>query len=357
MKDIVIIGCTSNICKIRVFNNLNNLHKNISSIFCCSREKLSSGDFRDYVKNEANLEDNKIHDRIHYVMCEYNYADYKSKLSPLIHNNTIIYVSTPSLCYGGILRFYNELPCKSILVLEKPLSINYTEFKDVKEKFENNPNILMIDHFICKRDILNVVKLYENTKVTDICIRFLYADDVENRLGYFDKTGFFIDMFQSHFLSIIYLLVGKRIETMLAGDSILSNERKQYINYGGTNDVDTYFYVEFKSDDLRIRVEAGKAMESTIKELTINHKKYKIDNHNDEYEIFFKGIMDGSIENMLPQQELFWKITELVVNDISKTWGHYKKNKFAGIIEEIEEEKLQMNRTNVVTQMVQDKPH
>ena len=31
-----------------------------------------------------------------------------------------------------------------------------------------------------------------------------YTDDVEKRIGYFDNTGFFIDMFQSHFLSILY---------------------------------------------------------------------------------------------------------------------------------------------------------
>jgi len=333
MKDIIIIGCTSNICKIRVFNNLNKLLGDISKIFCCSRENMTSDDFRDYVENEASLENNKIHEKIHYIACEYNYADYKSELSKLIHDDTIIYVSTPPLCYGEILCFFNELTNESKLVLEKPLSINYAEFEGIKGKIENNPNIAMIDHFICKRDILNVVETYKNSKVTDICIRFLYADDVEDRLGYFDKTGFFIDMFQSHFLSIIYLLIGKRTNEMLTG-SILSNERKQYISYGGANEVDTYFYVEFESDDLHIRVEAGKAMERTVKELTINHTKYKINNYNDEYEIFFKGIMDDSAHNMLPQQELFWKITELVTHDIGKSLDYYAKNEFIGIIEE-----------------------
>ena len=205
--------------------------------------------------------------------------------------------------------------------------------KDIKEKLDDHPNIAMIDHFICKRDVLNVVETYKNSKVTDICIRFLYADDVEDRLGYFDKTGFFIDMFQSHFLSIIYLLIGKRINKMLTC-SILSNERKQYISYGGANEVDTYFYVEMKSEDLRVRVEAGKAMKRTIKELTINHKKYEINNHNDEYKIFFEGIMDDSIENMLPHQELFWKITESVAQGVSENLKYYAKNKFAGVIEE-----------------------
>ena len=333
MKDIIIIGCTSNICKIRVFNNLNKLHDNISKIFCCSSEKRSSVDFRDYVNNEANLEDNKIHEKIHYIACEYNYAAYKSELSKLVHDDTIIYVSTPPICYGEILRFFNELPSKSKLVLEKPLSINHAGFKDVKDKVKNNPNISMIDHFICKRDILNVVETYKNEKVTDICIRFLYADDVEDRLGYFDKTGFFIDMFQSHFLSIIYLLIGKRTNEMLES-SILSNERKQYINYGGANEVDTYFYVEFESKDLHIRVEAGKAMKKTVKELTINHKKYEINNYNDEYKIFFEGIMDDSAENMLTHQELFWKITEYVASSEGGRMRRYAKNKFKGAIVE-----------------------
>ena len=97
MKDIIIIGCTSNICKIRVFNNLNKLHEDISRIFCCSSEDMTSDDFRDYVENEANLENNKIREKIHYIACEYNYAAYKLELSKLVNDNTIIYVSTPPL--------------------------------------------------------------------------------------------------------------------------------------------------------------------------------------------------------------------------------------------------------------------
>ena len=333
MKDVVILGCTSNICKIRVFNNLNRLHKDFSNILCCSSENLTSTNFRNYVEREGGLVENKINDKIHYVRCEYNYTDYKTKLSALVHDDTIIYVSTPPLCYSEILRFFNELSNKSILVLEKPLSINYTDYESLRGEFEGNSRIAMIDHFICKRDIIKAADMYKDTKVTDISIRFLYADDVENRLGYFDKTGFFIDMFQSHFLSIIHLLVGKRTETLLTS-KVLSNERKQYISYGGSHKVDTYFYVEIKSEDLCIRVEAGKAMKETTKEIGINDTKYDISNYNDEYEIFFKGIIDGTMENMLPHQGLFWKISEMVAHDAGDKVSYYTKNKFSGLLEE-----------------------
>ena len=37
--NIVIIGCTSNICRIRVFQNLNKIHNIIENIFCVSRDE------------------------------------------------------------------------------------------------------------------------------------------------------------------------------------------------------------------------------------------------------------------------------------------------------------------------------
>ena len=59
------------------------------------------------------------------------------------------------------------------------MSINYTDYESLRGELEGNPRIAMIDHFICKRDIMKAVDMYKNTTVTDISIRFLYADDVE----------------------------------------------------------------------------------------------------------------------------------------------------------------------------------
>ena len=41
MNDIIILGATSNICKIRVFNNLNTIYHLINKIYCfCDKNGL-----------------------------------------------------------------------------------------------------------------------------------------------------------------------------------------------------------------------------------------------------------------------------------------------------------------------------
>ena len=42
--------------------------------------------------------------------------------------------------------------------------------------------------------------------------------------------------------------------------NIIKNIRKQYINYGGKNNKDTYFYVELNVNNITYIFEAGKAM-------------------------------------------------------------------------------------------------
>lgn len=326
--DLIIIGASSNICKLRVFNNLNMMHEKINNIYCCSSRDYTQDLWIEYVNNllECKNITNNITNKITFIKCKYNIQSYTEQLSQIINNNTIIYVCVPPVCYKEIIFFFNTIK-KGKLVLEKPLSLNYEEFTQIQPLL--NEHNMIIDHFVYKKDVQKIIEKYSNNnpnnnqQIKKIAFKFLYTDDVEDRLGYFDKSGFFIDMFQSHFLSIIYLLLGHKMDNLLK--SKIKIDRRQYKNYGGLNkEADTYFYLTIKAEDIIINCEAGKAMNKSIKEITINNNIHTIKNYEDEYFLFFSNIEKHT--NLISKQLLFWKITNKIEKQFTKM-KYYDKNK------------------------------
>ena len=65
--DLIIFGSTSNICKIRVFNNINNISYLFNNIYCYGYEDWSQKDFIKYFqKNIVLKEDNIINKLIFF---------------------------------------------------------------------------------------------------------------------------------------------------------------------------------------------------------------------------------------------------------------------------------------------------
>ena len=328
MYNVIILGATSNICSIRVFDNLNNLSCKIESIICYGSKNWTTNYFLDnhYKKKVVIKNEDKLINKIKFISGKYNKEFYDNLLFNLINDKTIIYVSTPHSCYKDILTFLKFVNKNYKLILEKPLAINFNEYNDIKNLFSNK--VFMIDHFLYKRDIINIINNYKNNEFRSVKLQFNYKDDVEDRLGYFDNVGFFIDMFQSHFLSIIYLLIGDKIKNFENVD-IIRNLRKQYKSYGGKNNVDTYFYLEFKYENTIYIFEAGKAMTNESKNVYIDGKKFQIKNYQNEYEIYFDDIFNDRIDNsLIYYNEYFWKITDMINNDFKENCKleYYEKN-------------------------------
>lgn len=285
--NIIIIGATSNICKIRVFKNLELLKHKINHLYCVSR--ISPQQWHD-------IPHSPFINSATYIKCD-NYET----LRKFIDEKTYIYVCIPPSRYSSIISFFNSTNGKK-LILEKPLALNYEQYKSLTF----TPKIYLMDHFILKRDIIHLVNQPHGI-INKIHFDFLYEHDVEDRLTYFDQTGFFIDMFQSHLLSILYLLLKHQLSNLLDYD--VNIIRKQYRPYSGKNsEADTYFYLTL-SGPIEITMEIGKSMKPK-KQIFVNDKQYIINNYEDEYYIFFNQ-MDKYI-NLLPMQELFWKITHHV---------------------------------------------
>tara|TARA_A100001015_G_scaffold316636_1_gene431485 strand:- start:1982 stop:3001 length:1020 start_codon:yes stop_codon:yes gene_type:complete len=325
--DILILGSTSNICAKRVFDNLNNLHSKINTIYCYDMKNMSELKFHKYIKTNVKIQNkNMILNKIKYIYGNFNLTEYEKKIKNILHQKLIIYVSIPPFCYECIVQFFKDNNNYNKLILEKPLALDYNNYCILKPLFTEN--VYVIDHFLYKRDIKRVIEYYKTREINKIKIKFLYENDVEDRLGYFDNVGFFIDMFQSHYLSILYYLIGiDKIEKLLKMD-INTNIRKQYNNYGGKNNIDTYFYVELKDDKHTYIFEGGKAMVKEEKILEINDLTYTINNYNDEYELYFNDLIDENVnESMIKYHDIFWKITEYINNNKKNNISFYDKNK------------------------------
>ena len=125
-------------------------------------------------------------------------------------------------------------------------------------------------------------------------------------------------MFQSHYLTIIYLIIGQEINNLINAN-IIQNIKKQYINYSGNKNTDTYFYLELKTNNKTFIFEAGKAMKNSIKRIIIDENIYIINNYENEYELYFLDIINNNIDkNIIKYQEVFWNISEYIINDFKK---------------------------------------
>lgn len=302
MYELIIIGATSNICKTKVFKNLNNLNK-FEKIYCYGWENWNTNDFIFYLL--TNVKGNIINLIPKIKFIQGNYNDYEQSLKNIINKNTIIYVATPPLCYEDLLKFNKNNILDFKIIFEKPFANDYIEYKNLELYVKDN--VYMIDHFLYKSDIVNIINKHKNTEINYFKISFNYSEDVENRLGYFDKTGLFKDMFQSHYLCVLYKLIGDKIDDLLYL-KINKNIRTQYQNYGGKNkNIDTYFYVELEDSNCKYIFESGKKMPDK-REIVINDNSYIIKSYENEYELFFNDVLNNNNKNIFEHQNKFWKI-------------------------------------------------
>ena len=96
--ELIVIGATSNICKIRVFENLNQIQGIISKIICVSRKNYSQEEWKEYLRS-LDIKDSNFLEKVNYLQCPYQLSHYQQKLAPLVHEDTVVYVSTPPCCY------------------------------------------------------------------------------------------------------------------------------------------------------------------------------------------------------------------------------------------------------------------
>lgn len=160
-----------------------------------------------------------------------NYSSLKKKIESLnlehgTEGNYIFYLSTPPSAYGPISKnLYEQGLTKEDkgwrrLIVEKPFGYSLETAKQLNKslhRYFKEPQIYRIDHYLGKETVQNLLvtrfansifePLWNRNYIHHVEITNAESGGVEKRGGYYDKSGALRDMFQSHLLQIVALII------------------------------------------------------------------------------------------------------------------------------------------------------
>ncbi|MBI9071511.1 MAG: glucose-6-phosphate dehydrogenase [Melioribacteraceae bacterium] len=208
-----------------------------------SRSKISDEEFRtkmtdsikEFANGDADYEDIKrFSESLHYLAIdtsdENDYAKVKEKLLQLdiergVSGNYIYYLSTPPSLYGVIPKslaahkLNDETGGWKRIIIEKPFGYDLDSAIELKHQIEpyfNEDQIYRIDHFLGKETVQNVMvsrfsngifePLWNRNYIQHVEITSAESIGIENRGGYYDKSGALRDMVQNHLLQLTGLI-------------------------------------------------------------------------------------------------------------------------------------------------------
>lgn len=169
-----------------------------------------------------------------------DYSSLKKRIDALnsehkTDNNYIFYLSTPPSAYEPISKnlhdqdLDNEKEGWKRLIVEKPFGYSLEtakELNNVLQKYFKETQIFRIDHYLGKETVQNLLvtrfansifePLWNRNYIHHVEITNAESGGVEKRGGYYDKSGALRDMFQSHLLQIVALIV---MEPPLSADA------------------------------------------------------------------------------------------------------------------------------------------
>ena len=248
---LIIFGASGDLTARKLVPALYNLYKGKHLpenfvVLGASRSAMSDEEFRLKIIQESEFLKDRISteevgfiaafaDKMYYEDLGDNYdSDYTGlakRISQLnvekgCDDNFIFYLSTPPSLYEVIAKnLYmagltkEENGWKRIIV-EKPFGYSLATAKELNEglhKYFNEPQVYRIDHYLGKETVQNLLvtrfsnSIFEPTwnrrYIHHVEITNAETVGVEKRGGYYDKSGALRDMFQSHLLQVVSLIV------------------------------------------------------------------------------------------------------------------------------------------------------
>jgi len=292
----MIFGASGHLAKIKLYPALYVLAAkkrlpNNFNIVGYSRSKLSQKDFHARITDAVMAKHpdadkavlHKFLQHCHYVSGQYNSEEDFKRLAGTItelegnwteDSIRLGYFAVPpivfgdisrNLCAGGVHRTQHGKHFRCIV--EKPIGSDFKTFKAIQKDLLGcfqPEEIFLLDHALGKDAVRNVYylrvanpileTLLENSVLYSVQISALESAGIGSRAGFYDTTGAFRDMFQSHLLMLMAMLTMKRsngpLQTVLSGalkkvylppvanmdDLILQGQYKGYIDEENVNE-------------------------------------------------------------------------------------------------------------------------
>lgn len=248
---LVIFGASGDLTARKLVPALYNLYKGKHLpenfvVLGTSRSFMTDMEFREKVVSESDFLKAKLKeeeqgfvdtfvDKLFYQDLGDKYTDSYDKLAKRItelngehhtDENYIFYLSTPPSLYETIAKNLcdqqltkEDMGWKRIIV-EKPFGYDLASAKELNEglhKYFHESQVYRIDHYLGKETVQNLLvtrfsnsifePLWNRNYVHHVEITNAETVGVEKRGGYYDTSGALRDMFQSHLLQIVSLLV------------------------------------------------------------------------------------------------------------------------------------------------------
>jgi len=254
---LVIFGASGDLTARKLIPALYNLYKEKQlskhfAILGVSRSFLTDDEFRDKVihnseffKDENTSEiPTDFTDRIFYQdigdQYDTSYAELGERIEDLgttfqCKENIIFYLSTPPSLFEAIAKnltaqgLNNEKNGWKRLIVEKPFGYSLETAKALNKglhRYFKESQIYRIDHYLGKETVQNVLvtrfansifePLWNRNYIHHVEITNAESGGVGKRGGYYDKSGALRDMFQSHLLQLVALIV---MEPPLSADA------------------------------------------------------------------------------------------------------------------------------------------
>ncbi len=235
----VVIGASGDLARRKLVPALYNLHKfgrlPAGRILAAARQDMSRDAFLRMI--EASARENmpaheyladvwrSFTERVDYVLLNATEtASYKELAKTMADHQQrarVFYLATPPDLYGDISRAIDDaglITPQARIVLEKPIGHDLESAQeindDVGRSFHEN-QIYRIDHYLGKETVQNLMALrfsnvlfepmWRSEQIDHVQISVAETLGVEDRGGYYDKSGALRDMVQNHLLQLLCL--------------------------------------------------------------------------------------------------------------------------------------------------------
>lgn len=263
----VLFGATGDLAKRKIFPALYNLYLDQKlaqpiSIIGLGRRNMEDKEFQEYVaqsvrtfSRRADVDYNKMDQFLaafrYSVLDASKVEDYRELLQVVkqreselkIPENRMFYLSVGPELFGPIALNIKESDLGSTtgwkrLIIEKPFGRDLQsahELNTILSKAFEEDEIYRIDHYLGKSMIQNLESLkfsnpvlqtlLNNQHIANVQITASETVGVEERAGYYDKSGAIRDMFQNHMLQIL-MMTAMHLPKSISPDEIRNEKRK-----------------------------------------------------------------------------------------------------------------------------------
>ncbi|MEY2703907.1 MAG: hypothetical protein RLY43_2546 [Bacteroidota bacterium] len=229
----VIFGGTGDLVRKKIIPAIFNLYKEgllqeNFQILGISRKSLSSEDFRNWIKENSDIEDDIFLKKLSYFSADISDRDslkdlvlelnkeagnnlYYLAISPNLYENAFNNIATSGLMnpQNGWDRVLIEKPFGNDLGHAKKLDI-------LLGKLFKEDQIFRIDHYLAKETLQNIITFrfanyifepsWNSNFIDEVHIKMYESYDVDNRAAFYDSVGALKDVGQNHILQMLALI-------------------------------------------------------------------------------------------------------------------------------------------------------